>query len=34
MADPRFFTAAGPYSVGRLAEIAEARLGPGAIPTA
>ena len=29
MADPRFFTAAGPLSVGRLAEIAGAAPGPG-----
>ena len=30
MADPRFFTATGPMSLGRLAEIAGAQPGPGA----
>jgi len=29
MADPRFFTVAGPFSVSRLAEIADARPAPG-----
>ena len=32
MADPRFFPVAGPFSVGRLAEIAEARMAPGGDP--
>ncbi|MGE5506059.1 MAG: UDP-3-O-(3-hydroxymyristoyl)glucosamine N-acyltransferase [Actinomycetota bacterium] len=34
MADPRFFTVAGPFTLGRLAEIAEAKLAPGADPAA
>jgi UDP-3-O-[3-hydroxymyristoyl] glucosamine N-acyltransferase len=32
MADPRFFTVAGPFSVSRLAEIAGARQAPGSDP--
>jgi UDP-3-O-[3-hydroxymyristoyl] glucosamine N-acyltransferase len=32
MADPRFFTVAGPFSVSRLAEIAGARPAPGSDP--
>jgi UDP-3-O-[3-hydroxymyristoyl] glucosamine N-acyltransferase len=34
MADPRFFTVAGPFTLERLAEIAEASLAPGADPAA
>ncbi len=34
MADPRFFTAAGPFSLARLAEIAGAEIAPGADPAA
>ncbi|MEW5726381.1 MAG: UDP-3-O-(3-hydroxymyristoyl)glucosamine N-acyltransferase [Pseudomonadota bacterium] len=33
MADPRFFTVAGPFSLARLAEIASAEIAPGADPT-
>ncbi|MGE5478612.1 MAG: UDP-3-O-(3-hydroxymyristoyl)glucosamine N-acyltransferase [Bacteroidales bacterium] len=32
MADPRFFTVAGPFSLARLAEISGAELAPGADP--
>ena len=34
MADPRFYTAAGPFSLRHLAEVSGARIGEGAIPSA
>lgn len=33
MADPRFYTAAGPFSLKDLAEVSEARIGEGADPS-
>jgi len=32
MADPRFFTVAGPFALKDLAQIAQAKLAPGADP--
>lgn len=34
MADPRFFTVAGPFTLARLAELSGARMAPGADPAA